>query len=95
MLASGRLRTQPCRMLTSGQIRAARGLLDWSAVKLARCAGVSPRTINSAERADGVPRMHIETLEKIKAALEAAGIELIPTRQSSVDGGPGVRLRQA
>jgi hypothetical protein len=37
---------------------------------LARQAGISPRTVARAETADGVPRMHIATLEKIKAASE-------------------------
>jgi transcriptional regulator with XRE-family HTH domain len=82
-------------MLTSAQIRAARGLLNWSAAELARRAGVSPRTVHTAERAEGVPRTHVETLEKIQAALEAAGIEIIPESRGSHGGGPGVRLRRS
>jgi hypothetical protein len=48
------------------------------------------RTIRRAEASEGVPRMHIATLEEIQHALEAAGVEFI---QRS-NGGAGVRLRR-
>jgi transcriptional regulator with XRE-family HTH domain len=81
-------------MLTSAQIRAARGLLNWSAAELARRAGVSWKTVQRAESAEGVPRMQVETLEKIQRTLDAAGIEIIPESRGSHGGGPGVRLRR-
>jgi transcriptional regulator with XRE-family HTH domain len=84
-------RTQRPPMFTGPQCRAARGLLNWSIARLAEAAGVSWRTVQRAEASEGVPRMHIATLEKIQAALEAAGVELI----SRSNGGVGVRMRHA
>jgi hypothetical protein len=83
-------RSQPFPMFTGPQCRAARGLLGWSVAQLAQAAGVAWRTIQRAEASEGVPRMHIATLEKIQAALEAAGVEFIQRSNSGV----GVRLRR-
>jgi transcriptional regulator with XRE-family HTH domain len=81
-------------MLTGAQIRAARALLNWSAAELARRARVSPRTVHTAERSEGVPRTQVGTLQKIQAALEAGGVEIIPANRGNHGGGPGVRLRR-
>jgi DNA-binding Xre family transcriptional regulator len=75
-------------MPTGAQIRAAWALLGWSARELARRAGVSPRTIHSAEGVDGPPPVQVQTLERIRAALESAGVEF--TRNNGV----GVRRRR-
>lgn len=73
-------------MPTGEQIRAARAMLGWSANHLADVAGVSWRTVQRAEAAGSqVPRMHISTVEKIRDALEAGGIEFL--------GGRGIRRR--
>jgi transcriptional regulator with XRE-family HTH domain len=93
LIAARLRRSQPPVMPTGQQIRAARAMLRWSAAHLARQAGVSWRTIQRAEAAEGVPRMHIDTLEKIKAAFEAAGIEFLQASQRSNGGGPGIRRR--
>jgi transcriptional regulator with XRE-family HTH domain len=85
---------QPRRMVTAAQIRAARALLNWSAKELARRAGVSWRTVQRAERPEGA-NMQLRTLQKIEAALDAAGIEIIPESRGSHGGGPGVRLRRS
>jgi hypothetical protein len=42
----------------------------------------------------GVPRGNIGTLEKIRDAIEAAGVEFLGTSQRSNGGGPGIRLRR-
>jgi len=76
-------------MPTGEQIRAARALLRWSAVQLARRAGVSWRSVQRAESAVGVPAMHTMTLNKVREALTAEGIEFL---QNS--NGQGVRLRR-
>jgi transcriptional regulator with XRE-family HTH domain len=76
-------------MPTGAQIRAARALLAWSANELARRAGVSPRTLRNAEGADGIPPVQVRTLDRIRRALEAGGVEFT---QSA--GGVGVRLRR-
>ena len=78
-------------MLVSGQIRAGRHAVGWSAEQLATQSGVARRTIVSIERENGVPTANASTLVKIQTALEAAGIEFIGT---PLDG-PGIRIRLA
>jgi predicted transcriptional regulator len=70
------------------QVRAARGLLDWSRDRLAETSGVPKRTLVRFEGAEVAPRRG--TIEAIRTALEAAGVEFIPEN----GGGPGVRLRR-
>lgn len=77
--------------LTAGQIRAARGFLQWSAQKLAEEASVGLSTVQRAEKADGGPSITAANLNAIRTALEAAGVEFIPEN----GGGAGVRLRKA
>lgn len=75
-------------MITSGQIRAARALLRWSAEDLAKHANIGIATIRRFEIQDGIPSGQIRILEALKTALEVAGVEFI----GSVDDGAGVRL---
>lgn len=76
-------------MITAEQIRAARAAIGWSAEQLAKNAGIVRRTIVAIEASHGSPTSHMQTLQKIRAALEAAGIEFIGTP----DDGPGIRIR--
>lgn len=73
-------------MLTSAQCRAARGLLDWSQRELAQQAGVGIVTIRQLEAASHEPRR--ATIDVVRRALEAAGVEFIDEN----GGGVGVRL---
>ncbi len=75
-------------MVTAGQCRAARGLLGWKQQELARHAGVGIVTVHQLEAGVSQPRR--ATLEVIRRAFEAAGIEFIDEN----GGGPGVRLRK-
>ena len=75
---------------SSVQTRAARGLLRIPAEKLAEMSGVGWATIRRFEEADGIPPSQSGTLERVKAALEDAGIEFIGDPVTS----PGVRLRR-
>jgi len=77
-------------MPSGSQIRAARGLLGWSASQLAEHAEVTLRTIQRFETAEGVPPNRSGTLDKVRAALEAQGIEFL----GDPDKSPGVRLRR-
>ena len=77
-------------MISPAQIRAARALLGISADELARRSGVSWATIQRFESAPGIPPSRGGTLERVKAALEEAGIDFIGDPVAS----PGVRLRQ-
>jgi transcriptional regulator with XRE-family HTH domain len=73
------------------QIKAARMLLSWSQAQLAKRSGVSDPTIKRLEAIDGPLGGREETGEKIRAALERAGIEFIEEN----GGGAGVRLRKS
>jgi predicted transcriptional regulator len=76
-------------MITSAQCRAARGLVGWSQQELAKNAGVGTVAIHQLESGTSQPRR--ATLDVVKRALEAAGVEFIDEN----GGGPGVRLRKA
>ena len=81
-------------MLTPAQLRAARALLGIDQRALAERAGVSLPTIQRMEASEGYVRGVIDTLTKVVAALEDAGIELIGDNAASTSGGRGVRLRE-
>ena len=76
-------------MITSAQIRAARGMLEWTRTDLAEKSGVGFSSMQRLESANGVPGAQFKTLEAIKEAFEKAGIEFI----GSPDSGAGVRWK--
>ena len=75
-------------MLSSDQIRGARAILRLSQADLAKAASVSLETIKRLEAMDGELKVRLDTLTRIKGALERAGVEFIPEN----GGGAGVRL---
>ena len=78
-------------MVEAAQVRAARALVGWSQAKLAETAGVPVSAINEFET--GSPgHFAEEALDKMRAALEAAGAVFLPKDDG---GGIGVRLREA
>jgi transcriptional regulator with XRE-family HTH domain len=79
-------------MITAGQMRAARALLQIDQRQLAEISGLSLPTIQRMEASDGVIRGNIDSLTKLIAALNAAGLELIDEGAPSATGGRGVRL---
>ncbi|MFL5229689.1 MAG: transcriptional regulator [Microvirga sp.] len=80
-------------MITSRQLRAARALAGLDQRALARASRLSLPTIQRMEASDGVVRGNVESLMKLIAALERAGIELINEGATSSGGGRGVRLK--
>jgi transcriptional regulator with XRE-family HTH domain len=82
-------------MMTSSQLRAARALVGMDQRTLAERAGLSLPTIQRMEASDGVVRGNVESLTKLIAALNEAGVELIGDNAVSQSGGRGVRLRNA
>ncbi|MBV8763395.1 MAG: PAS domain-containing protein [Hyphomicrobiales bacterium] len=62
-------------LLTGAQIRAARGILNWSVRDLSEATAVSPSTIRRLEETDGVPSGPKESATEIKNSLRSAGIE--------------------
>lgn len=71
-------------MITAGQIKAARALLNWKQSDLAEACGLSLPSINNIERNIASPR--IETIRVLQKSLENAGVEFI--------GEKGVALRE-
>ena len=69
---------------STGQMRAARALLRWSAQDLAAASGIGVATIRRIEAIDGTPSTHTRTLLAIQAALESAGIEFIGSSNGSI-----------
>jgi transcriptional regulator with XRE-family HTH domain len=76
-------------VITSAQIRAARGILNWSRKDLAEHSGVSFASMMRLESFEGVPASNFKTLEAVMHAFEKAGIEFIGTPEDR----PGVRLK--
>jgi transcriptional regulator with XRE-family HTH domain len=77
-------------MPSGPQIRAARALIGISAEELAELAGVTWKTVQRFESVEGIPPSRSGTLDRIRTALEAEGIEFLGDPERS----PGVRLRR-
>ncbi|WFE77022.1 helix-turn-helix domain-containing protein [Roseinatronobacter sp. S2] len=80
-------------MITGPQMRAARALVGIDQKTLAELAGLSVPTIQRMEASRGNVRGVVESLTKVIAALERAGVELIGESTVSTTGGRGVRLK--
>ena len=65
----------------------ARAAVGWGVRELAEKAGVTANTVTRIENGADAKQ---STLDRLKSALEAAGIEFIDEN----GGGPGVRLRK-
>jgi transcriptional regulator with XRE-family HTH domain len=80
-------------MITAAQLRAARAIIGMDQRALAEASGLSLPTIQRMEASEGVIRGNVDSLMKLIAALEAAGVELIGEGTVSETGGRGVRLK--
>jgi transcriptional regulator with XRE-family HTH domain len=80
-------------MITAPQMRAARALLGMDQRTLAQRAGLSLPTIQRMEASTDQVRGTVDSLVKVVAALDAAGVELIAEGATSQAGGRGVRLK--
>jgi hypothetical protein len=76
--------------LSSSQLRAARALLRWSALDLAKFSKVGVATIRRVEVVEGEIPVTPANEAALRKALEDAGVEFIAEN----GGGPGVRLRK-
>lgn len=72
------------------QIKAARALVDWSQDRLAEASGISIPTVKRLEARSGELGGRQDTVDRLVAALETAGVVFITEN----GGGPGVRLRK-
>jgi predicted transcriptional regulator len=77
-------------MISGAQVRAARALIGWTQVELARTAGLSEISIKHIERGKTDPRS--STMEAIQVAFEQAGVVFLDAGDTR-NGGPGVRLK--
>ncbi|MDA9432760.1 hypothetical protein XH88_13415 [Bradyrhizobium sp. CCBAU 51627] len=75
--------------LTGAQLRAARGMLNWSVKQLAARTGLSTAVVRRLEEQNGVLRMPEATIKQLHETLSAAGVEFI----FPAVGQPGVRPR--
>jgi transcriptional regulator with XRE-family HTH domain len=76
-------------LVTGRQLRAARALLGWEQIELAKRSRVAIGTIRRMESFAGEVGSRTSTLSQVLAALEKAGIQFLN------DESPGVRLRLA
>jgi predicted transcriptional regulator len=74
-------------LVTGRQLRAARALLGWEQVELAKRSRIAIGTIRRMESFSGEVGSRTSTLSQVLAAFEKAGIQFL-----NVDG-QGVRLR--
>ncbi|HVT23252.1 MAG TPA: helix-turn-helix domain-containing protein [Rhizomicrobium sp.] len=82
-------------MITANQLRAARALLGLDQRRLSALAGLSLPTIQRMEASKNLVRGNVDSLTKLIAALEKAGVELLAENAASSGGGRGVRLKPA
>jgi len=76
--------------ISGAQMRAARALLRWTALDLARASRVGVATIRRVEVIDGQISATAVNQSALRRALEEAGVEFIEEN----GGGAGVRLRK-
>jgi transcriptional regulator with XRE-family HTH domain len=69
------------------QLRMARAAVGWGVRELAKEAGVTANTVTRIENGADAKQ---STMDKLRRALEEAGVEFI----NENGGGPGVRLRK-
>ena len=78
-------------LVTAAQIRAARGLLNWSQQELASASELSLSSIRRMEGPEGTAQRAAANVEAVRLALEGAGVIFQAPDDSA---GPGVRLKK-
>jgi predicted transcriptional regulator len=74
-------------VITGRHIRAARALLGWPQIDLAKKCKVALGTVRRMEVFDGPVSARTESLNRVLITLEKAGVEFLNS------GNPGVRLK--
>src|ERR1700731_1929263 len=88
-----RFRRQDEAMITAAQLRAARALLGIDRRRLAKLSRLSVPTIQRMEASETMVRGNVDSLVKLIAAFDEAGIEMIDEGAVSSAQGRGVRLK--
>jgi transcriptional regulator with XRE-family HTH domain len=81
-------------VITGPQMKAARALVGMSQRALAAASGLSLPTVQRMEASEWTIRGIVDSLTKVVAALEGAGVELVAEGAVSHGGGRGVRLKK-
>jgi transcriptional regulator with XRE-family HTH domain len=76
--------------MTPTQSKIARAALGWSIRELATQASVRPNTVSNFESGG---EAYASTVDKMQAAMEAAGVIFVGAGEASLIGGVGVRVR--
>lgn len=84
---------RPRPVITGSQMKAARALAGLSQQALAKASGLSLPTIQRMEASSGNVRGVVESLTRVVAALDAAGVVLLGDGEASPAGGRGVRMK--
>jgi transcriptional regulator with XRE-family HTH domain len=80
-------------MILAKQIRAARGMLDMSQLELSNQTGISINTISKIEKSqESMEKSGMETINKIKKALESRGIKFLPLKEEDGKVVTGIKL---
>jgi transcriptional regulator with XRE-family HTH domain len=80
-------------MILAKQIRAARGMLDMSQLELSNETGISINTISKIEKSqESMEKSGMETINKIKKALESRGIKFLPSKEEDGKIVTGIKL---
>jgi transcriptional regulator with XRE-family HTH domain len=80
-------------VITATQLKAARLLLGFDQRQLAELARLSVPTIQRMEASEAMVRGNVDSLVKLIAALDLAGVEIIHEGVASRARGCGVRLK--
>ena len=72
----------PSSIIFAAQIRAARGLLNWSQGELAERAGISKQSVTRIENGTMDPRF--STITALNEAIRSAGVELAEDSNGTV-----------
>lgn len=76
-------------MFVPSQIRAARAAVGWTIERFAEEVGLTRQTLAKIEAAEDFSGVRASTVSKLRAFLEAQGIEFI----TGSDGAPGIIIR--
>ena len=82
--------SQKAKRISSAQLRAARAMLRWSALDLARASKVGVATIRRVEVIEGEIPVTVANEAAIRQAFESAGIEFMEENGT----GEGLRFRK-
>jgi GAF domain-containing protein len=64
-------------IMTAAQVRAGRGMVNWSVRELAEAAGVAPITVKRLEAKDDVLGVSADSAKAVRTALEQSGVEFV------------------